>query len=262
MTRVPIVLKKFYIISALFILDKILDFFGVADSGYSALYILKQVVYREFKSIKSYPAPIEKQVFFLFANRMIVDAQSSRILAKKGLYGSGYSLTAVMLRSITMYASLMADRSRLESFWNEEENTYQMDHKFSSSFKESSIRYLAKSKFDRDAFDRSEIEKLLHGSCYAIRKYYSKKIVDPHGKSKPLLVFGKFKQNSKEDGLKSISGAIILDFLGIFFTEYQESSRNNYEDLLVYYHTVIRRVQIETARIEKENVTKQPECSK
>lgn len=253
MPRVPkTMLKRFYNRSVLFILGKVLSFFGTEDSGYSALNLLKQVVYQEGKLITTHPAPIEKQVFFLFANRMIVDAQSSRLLAEKGLYGSGYSITAVMLRSIRMYASLMADKNRLKAFWDEESNTYHVDKSFFHSFKEGAIRNLAKGKFGEDAFNSSEFEKLLHGSCYAIRKYYSKKQMCADGKSEPVLMFGEFKQRSKADGIKSVAGAIILDFLGIFFTGYQEKNRKDLIDLESYYYTIIKRVQIETAHLEKE----------
>ena len=151
-----------------------------------------------------------------------------------------------------MYASLMADKSLLEPFWNEENNTYQVDQNFFNSFKESAIRNLAQSKFGKDAFNRSEFEKLLHGSCYAIRKYYSKKQIRADGKSEPVLMFGEFKQESRADAIKSIAGAIILDFLGIFFTDYQEQHRKDLIDLESYYHNIIRRVQIETVRLERE----------
>mgnify|MGYP001558091337 FL=1 len=183
---------------------------------------------------------------------MIVDAQSSRLLAEKGLYGSGYSINAIMLRSITMYASLMANKNHLELFWNEEENTYQVDQNFSNSFKESAIRGLAKNKFGEDAFNKSEFEKLLHGSCYAIRKYYSKKQICADGKSEPVLMFGGFKQESRATAIKSIAGAIILDFLGIFFTDYQEKNRNDLIDLESCYYNIIKRVKIETVCLEKK----------
>ncbi len=237
-----------------YVLGALLAFLKIDDVGYAALDILSKIVYLERKAITARPIPIEKQVFFLFANRMIVDANSARLLARNGFYGAGYTITAVMLRNITMYASLLSDKTRLADFWNEGKETYQVDPSFSDSFKESAIRNLAKSKFGQDAFDRSEFEKLLHGSCYAIRKYYSKKQINAYGKSKPLLMFGKFREKSKETGIKSVVGAIILDFLGVFFIEYQESGRKNYDDLLDYYYNVIRRAQVETARLEKEYV--------
>lgn len=245
-------LKRVFNKSVLFILGKFLSLLGAEDSGYSALNLLKQLVYQEEKSITTHSIPVEKQIFFLFANRMIVDTQSSRLLAEKGLYGSGYSITAVMLRSITMYASLMADKTRLEAFWNEKDNTYQIDQNFFNSFKESAVRNLAKSKFGQDSFNKSEFEKLLHGSCYAIRKYYSRKQISADGKSEPILMFGGFTQESKAKAIKSISGAVILDFLGIFFTDYQEKNRTDLTDLESYYHTIIKRVKIETAHLEKE----------
>ena len=235
-----------------FVLHKLLILFQIEDTAYSALGILTKVVHLEARDVSIRPIPIERQAFFLFANRMIIDAESARLLAKKGFYGSGYSIIAVMLRSIAMYASLIADKKRLDAFWNEEKDTYQADKDFFNSFREGSVRNLAKGKFGNDSFDRSEFEKLLHGSCYAIRKYYSNKQFNAEGKSEPLLMFGKFKQESKEIMIKSIVGAIILDFLGIFFTEYKERNAHGYDDLLKYYYIIIKRAQVETARLEKE----------
>jgi hypothetical protein len=231
---------------------KLLVLFKMEDITHSALGILIKIVRLKANNVTARPIPIEEQVFFLFANRMIIDAESARLLARNGFYGSGYSIIAIMLRTITMYASLAADKNRLDSFWNEEKDTYQTDQVFFNSFKEGSVRNLAKGKFGNDSFDRSELEKLLHGSCYAIRKYYSKKQINTEGKSEPLLIFGKFRQESKEVMIKSIAGAIILDFLGIFFSEHTEKNSHDYDDLLEYYYVVIKRAQIETKYLEKE----------
>jgi len=228
-----------------------LYFFKMDDTGYAALNILRKITFLESKAV-SKPIPLEKQVFFVFANRMIIDAESARLLAHKGYYGAGYCITAIMLRNIAMYASLLADKARINDFWNEEKNTYQDDPSFVSSFKESAIRNLAKRKFGEDAFNSSELEKLLHGSCYAIRKYYSKKGINSEGKSEPVLTLGKFKERSKEAGIKSIAGAITLDFLGLFFTEYKESGQTNYDDWYTHYLKIIKLVQIETIRLEKQ----------
>ncbi len=233
------------------ILDIVRAFLGVDNTATSALFILRRIAFLEHKNTTQ-PLSIEQQVFFIFANRMIIDAQSALLLAKKGYYGTGYSVTAIMLRSLTMYASLVSDNTSLNDFWNEEKDTYQNDPNFFNTFKEGAIRTVAKSKFGKDAFEKSELEKLMHGSCYAIRKYYSKKQIDSAGKSHPLLMFGKFEETSKENGVRSIAGAIILDFLGIFFTEYKEKERKGYEKLLNYYYVVIKRIQEEVEQQDKE----------
>lgn len=245
------IIKKIYYKTIRLIIDAFLAFFYIDNTTYSALFILKRISYLESKATTK-PIPIEKQVFFIFANRMIIDAQSADFLAKEGLYGAGYSITAIMLRSLSMYASLVSNKNRLNDFWNEEKDTYQVDRNFYDAFKESTIRTIAKGKFGKDAFDKSEFEKLLHGSCYAIRKYYSMKMTDNNGLRYPLLTFGKFHQKSKENGICSVVGAIILDFLGIFFEEYKKQNKKDYDDLLKYYYTIIKRVQIKTAQYKKE----------
>ena len=111
---------------------------------------------------------------------------------------------------------------------------------------------VARSKFGKDAFEKSEFEKLLHGSCFAVRKYYSNRQIDEHGKSYPVLMFGKFKQPSKEIGIKSVVGAIVLDFLGIYFTEYKEKNRHEHDHLLSYYHMLAERALEENKKLEAE----------
>jgi hypothetical protein len=229
-------------------------FFSI-DTTDSALFILKQIAYSESKK-SSTPIPIEQQVFFLFVNRMLIDAQSMIALSKKGLYGTSYSIAAMMLRSSTMYASLVSDKTKLDSFWNEEADTYQTNPTFKKDFMETAISKAAKNKFGGNSFDRNEFEKLLHGSCFAIRKYYSKREIDDQGKFYPVLTLGKHHDKRKEKMIKFIVGGIILDFLGVFFTDYQDKKRNDYSRELSYYYGVIKKVQEETKKQEKE-LTKQ-----
>ena len=76
------------------------------------LKLIRKIASHEAKKHK-YPAPVETQVFGMFCNRMVIDAESALLLAKKGYYGPAYSLIAILLRNITMYASLLSEKSRL-----------------------------------------------------------------------------------------------------------------------------------------------------
>lgn len=222
-------------------------FFTPTDS---ALFILRQIVSKKSKKVQK-PMPIKDQVFFIFANRMIIDAESAILLLKKGYYGSAYSLIAIMLRNEAMFASLISDETRLTAFWNEERNTYQTDQSFYASFKESSVRKVAQKEFGTDAFQKSDLEKLLHGSCYAIRKAYSQKKFGKDGKSYPLIRMGKFfDKNSKRNADLLVRGAL-LDFLGIIFTDQQRGDKNTYKREFAYYNGVIAKTQTDITKEEQ-----------
>ncbi|MFA6552721.1 MAG: hypothetical protein WCT19_04470 [Candidatus Paceibacterota bacterium] len=222
-------------------------FFTPTDS---VLFILRQIVSQENKKVQR-PMSIKDQVFFIFANRMIIDAESALLLLKKGYYGSAYSLIAIMLRNEAMFASLISDEARLTAFWNEEKDTYQTDRGFYDSFKESCVRKVAQKEFGADAFHKSDLEKLLHGSCYAIRKAYSQKKFGEDGKSYPLIRMGKFfDKNNKRNADLLVRGAL-LDFLGIIFTDQQKSSKAAYKREYAYYDAVIAKTQSDIAKEER-----------
>jgi len=215
-----------------------------------AIYILRRIVHKEQK-ISGRLLSVEQQVFFIFANRMIIDAESSLLLSRKGYYGAGYSLVAMMLRNLKMYAALVSDKKLLNDFWNEEANTYQSDSSFQKTFNEATTKKIAQKKFGRDSFNRGEMEKLMHGSCYAIRKYYSQRKMDKNGRSYPLLRMGKFFSKNKKQMINLLIGGILLDFIGIFFTDYEDKKRNEHEKELACYYSLIEKTKLEIAQQEK-----------
>ncbi len=202
-------------------------FFQTKIFSQRILKLIRRIVDREVGA-HNYPAPIDVQVFALFCNRILIDAESALLLSKKGYYGPAYSLIAISLRNITMYASLLSDRSRFQKFWDEEGDTYQVDSAFKKAFCEGKSAETARKYFETDdAFSPTEFDKLLHGSCFVIRKYYSKKQVTSKGVRYPVVVMGAFHESTKERSIQHLVEGVLIDFLGVFFTGYKEEGRDD-----------------------------------
>lgn len=232
--------------------EKIESFFNkFYNTTDSAIFILKDIAFQERKKLKG-SLTIEQQVFFIFTNRMLIDGRSAALLSKKGYYGSASSLVAVMMRSETMYASLVSDKTRLDAFWNEEKDTYYDDADFYKNFKESTTRKVAQKEFGEDAFQKADLEKLLHGSCYAIRRSYSQRKIDENGKSYPFLTMGNFFEEDKRFTTDLLIRGVLLDFLGVFFTGYYKKEKYGYEKEYGYYKHLIKLTTLDTRKKEKQ----------
>ncbi len=175
------------------------------------------------------------QISCLFLNRIIQDINASLLLSNSGYFGSARTLLAVTHRNLMMYASLIdAEEERINSFWNEESDTYQdKTNSFKKDFSEENSRKLAQKSFEKEAFLKSEFEKSLHGSCFALRKYYTDRAID-NGLKTAVVTFEPFKNNLFEEEIKNMSEAYILDFLGVFFTKYINLDYLK-EELELYY---------------------------
>ena len=229
-------------------------FIGNTTTSKRLLRLIKKIATHESKAHK-HPAPIEVQVFLMFCNRMLIDAESALLLAKKGYYGPAYSLIAVSLRNMNMYASLLSDKSRFKKFWDEDKDTFQVDKKFKKLFNEGESARTAKSYLGDDAFNPTEFDKLLHGSCFAIRKYYSKKQVTKEGVRYPVLMMGSFYEESKKRSVQSLTEGFMTDFLGIFFTDYKDSGRNDLEEEIKDYFNIADEMILKTQKETRDYVS-------
>lgn len=142
-----------------------------------------------------------------------------------------------------MYASLvLSDEKRINEFWNEEANTYQ-DYKldFRKNFSESNSKKIVQSQneFGLKAFEDIEYEKILHGSCYALKKYYTDRL-EENGIRMPFVTFKPSTSNVFKKEVSSLSEAFVLDFIGTFFTKYKdEQYLKNY---LTAYYDLIKEI--------------------
>ncbi len=161
------------------------------------------------------------QIVILFFNRLIIDISAIQKLTECGLYGSARTLVAVTMRNIRMFASLInADSKRIDKFWDEDESTYQTDPSFKSEFGENPSKKLAQKLFGNDAFNKIELEKSLHGSGYALRKFYTDRAVI-NGLRTPIVKLSAFYNKTYKELLILLANGFVLDFLGIFFTKFE-----------------------------------------
>lgn len=79
---------------------------------------------------------------------------------------------------------------------------------------------LAQQTFGADAFNEIELEKSLHGSGHALRKFYTDRIV-VDGLRTPVVRLGAFYNESYNELLISLADGFVLDFLGVFFTKFK-----------------------------------------
>ena len=162
------------------------------------------------------------QIVILFFNRLIIDVSAIRKLTHDGLYGSARTLIAVTMRNLRMFASLIdADDERINKFWDEDEITYQKDPSFKKSFGESPSKKLAQQTFGDGAFNEIELEKSLHGSGHALRKFYTDRAI-VNGLRTPVVKLGAFQNDAYKELLTYLADGFVLDFLGVFFTKFKE----------------------------------------
>jgi hypothetical protein len=162
------------------------------------------------------------QVIILFFNRLIIDISAISQLIESGHYGSSRTMLAVTMRNLRMLASLIdADEDRILKFWDEHETTYQTNQSFQSLFGENPTKKITQEKFGKDAFNQIELEKSLHGSCHALRKFYTDREII-NGKRTPIVRLEVFQNEIYRDTLHLLADGFVLDFLGIFFTKFKE----------------------------------------
>jgi hypothetical protein len=175
------------------------------------------------------------QVIILFFNRIIIDISAISQLIETGHYGSARTLLAVTMRNLRMFASLVdANEDRILKFWDEDEATYQTDQGFGKTFGENPTKKIAQKQFGEDAFNEIELEKSLHGSCHALRKFYTDRKTIA-GQRTPIVKLDIFKNESFREELCLLSNGFVLDFLGIFFTKFKilEYLENEFDQYLI-----------------------------
>lgn len=161
------------------------------------------------------------QIIILFFNRLIIDISAIQKLTECGLYGSARTLIAVTMRNMRMFTSLIdADSKRIDNFWDEDESTYQTNPSFKSEFGENPSKKLAQKLFGNDAFNEIELEKSLHGSGHALRKFYTDRAVI-NGLRTPIVKLDAFYNKNYEELLILLADGFVLDFLGVFFTKFE-----------------------------------------
>jgi len=180
--------------------------------------------------------------YLILSNRIIIDLESTLSLLKKGYYGSCYALCAIMIRSNKMLTALQADPSIRNKYLDEEKSSYQIDKDFREKFKESSICKKIDDKFGIGTSFINEIDKTLHGSAFASKKYYCNIFINEKGQKEPLLLFGSFYEYLKASGIINIMEAICLDNIAIFLEEY----KNNYSfyDIKKTYFSYLKELGI------------------
>lgn len=208
------------------------------------LELLKKVAKKE-SQLPAHPTPIKTQIFLMFCNRIIIDTESILLLSEAGYYGSAFSLCAIDARNIMMYASLISEETRMQKFWDEDGGSYQNDKDFKKQFTEGESARIAQTFFGNDSFNKNEMDKLLHGSCYAIRKGYSKREVNEQGLRYPVITLGSFFEKEKNEAALYLAKATMADFLGSFFTAYKKDNRSDLQEEISEYYMLAKKIQNE-----------------
>lgn len=189
------------------------------------LYLLHQNIRKIEEVWKGNRADRFLDCYLIITNRMIIDVKGALELTKNGYYGSAYSLIAGLYRTLRMLAALHAKPSLWSDYLDEDVDTYQKDKSFFSEFKEGAlieaINEAINSNFGGGVSQKTEIEKLLHGSGFATRKFYAKRIINPEGLRTPQLRFSAFYEQTKAGGILNLLQGFILDNIGIFLEQYQ-----------------------------------------
>ena len=165
--------------------------------------------------------------YLILTNKMLLDIESALVLVRKGSYGPAWTLCASLYRTMRMLIALHADSSLCADFLDEDFDTYQINKDFFSKFKEGALLKLINDELGSGSGERSEMEKLLHGSGFAARKYYCNRVIDEDGLRSPVLRFSFFYEKDKAEGILKILQGFVLDNVGLFLEEYQ--SRPEYK---------------------------------
>lgn len=188
-----------------------------------SLSLLKLIAHK-FQTAEFLKDPKNKyvQIVVLFFNRLIIDISAIRQLVQTGHYGSARTLVAVTMRNLRMFASLIdAETERIDRFWDEDELTYQTDRGFKNDFNENKSKRIAQELFGENAFNEIELEKSLHGSGHALRKFYTDRAVI-NGLRIPIVKLDVFKNDTYAKLLYLLADGFVLDFLGVFFTKFKD----------------------------------------
>jgi hypothetical protein len=165
-----------------------------------------------------------REAFIIIGGRILLDSIGIRLLVKRGYYGPATSLLATSLRSRNMIAALHIREDLVNEFNNEEKWTNSDDKIFQGKFSETNLKKIISEHFSEDYQKKNpfkEIEQILHGSSFAIKRWYCN-IIKIDGLRTPTLTLGPFFSKAHEDGLLSNIEGIDTELIGIYYEHYKK----------------------------------------
>lgn len=162
------------------------------------------------------------KAFLVTGNRILLDSEAIRVLVRKGYYGSAWTLIAASLRTRTMIAALHLRKDLIDEFNDEEKWTHADNTKFKNKFSENNLKKIVSEHFDKEYEKKNslkEIEQILHGSSYALKRWYSR-IIMVNGLRTPQLTFKPFFSRNIRDSILSVMERIDIELIGIYYEHF------------------------------------------
>lgn len=134
------------------------------------------------------------KAFLVTSNRITLDARAVKLLVRKGYYGPAWTLHAASLRTSTTIAAIHIRPDMVADFDDEGKWTHHDDPSFKKNFSEGNLKKIVSEHFGEEYEKKNslkEIEQILHGSSYALKRWYSK-IEGEMGSRTPFLLFKPF----------------------------------------------------------------------
>jgi hypothetical protein len=192
---------------------------------YRAENSLKFVLSKASSKYKSNQDPFAK-AFIVTGNRIFLDSKAVRILTLKGYYGSAFSLVAASLRTRTMVAALHVKPDLIGEFNNEEKWTHTDNRDFREKFNEGTLKKIVSDHFGEEYINKNslkELEQILHGSSFALKRWYSR-IEVVNGLRTPSFTFEPFFSLDVARLIFSTMESIDTELIGIFYEHYQKDN--------------------------------------
>jgi len=168
------------------------------------------------------------KAFLVTGNRILIDSEAIRVLVSKNYYGPAWTLIAVSLRTRNMIAVLHIKKDLIGKFNDEEKWTHADNIEFKNEFSENKLKRIVSEHFNKEYEKKNslkEIEQILHGSSYALKRWYGK-IVTVNGLRVPQLTFKPFFSRSISDSIFSIMEGINTELIGIYYEHYPKERYN------------------------------------
>ncbi|TSC65100.1 MAG: hypothetical protein G01um101477_625 [Candidatus Doudnabacteria bacterium Gr01-1014_77] len=178
------------------------------------------------------------EAYLLLSNKLLIDVQAVKILWERGLYGSAFAMTTIILRSVRMAGALYLKQELLSKYLNEEKNS-DIDKEFIREFSEGALRRILDERFGKlERGQYANLEKSLHGSSVGAKIFYGKIRHNLNGTKGGDIVYDVFFEKEKSKGIINILCGAIIDICGVYVEKYQSDD-------------FVKNIEIEYTRLVK-----------
>ncbi len=186
---------------------------------------LKKVLQKAAQNFEKTDDPFLK-AFLVTGNRILLDSEIVPKITVEGYHGSAWTLVAAMIRTRTMIAALHIKGDLVNDFNDEDKWSHTDSKEFRSKFSENGLKRIVSDHFG-ESFDGKnsfkEVEQILHGSAYALKRWYGK-ILDTAKGRVPHLTFAPFGAPDITLAILSVVEAIDTELVGIYYEHYPKES--------------------------------------